>query len=247
MRVKIYGERNSGTNYLEKLIEANLNVTLIKFTINPWSLFILKTIKYDIVQDILHLFQRKKTLGWKHGCPPVKSIESYNLDTLVIITITKNPYSFLSSLYKNPYHIKGKKPNSLSRFIRKKWITRGRDLSGEKHLESPIDLWNIKNKAYLDLNNNVSKTVINITYEDLLKNPERCIQDIAAKGQIDYLKNTAFKNYAKSTKDSKLTYANYKDYYLNETWKSEFSRDDFDYLSNKIDQELLTHFKYRLL
>ena len=247
MKVKIYGERNCGTNYLEKLLEANLNVTLLKFEINRWSLFLLKTIKYDFVQDFLHQLNRNKTLGWKHGCPPVKAIQSYKSEALVIITITKNPYSFLSSLYKNPYHIKGKKPTSLSHFIKNKWTTRPRDLCGVKHLKSPILLWNIKNKAYLELNSKVSKPVINITYEDLLKNPKECIQTIASKGQIEYLDNTTFKNHTVSTKNPELTYNNYKYYYLNEEWKGEFSKLDFDFLKTQIDDHLDNHFKYTLL
>ena len=60
MKIKIYGERNSGTNYLEKLIESNLKVALIKFRINWWSLFLLKTIPYDFVQDLIYRLQRKK-------------------------------------------------------------------------------------------------------------------------------------------------------------------------------------------
>jgi len=244
MKIKIYGERNSGTNYLEKLIESNLKVALIKFRINWWSLFLLKTIPYDFVQDLIYRLQRKKTLGWKHGCPSIREIESYNSNTLVIITITKNPYSFLSSLYKKPYHIKGKKPESLARFITQKWTTRKRDLCNKKHLESPIFLWNIKNKAYLNLKNKVSKKVINITYEELLENPELCIQNIASKGNIEFVADK-FQNHLTSTKDSKLTFDNYKEYYLKEKWENDFSKNDFAYINTKVDQELMACFNYK--
>ena len=38
-RVKIYGERNTGTNYLIKLIENNFDVKILKGTISKGSIF----------------------------------------------------------------------------------------------------------------------------------------------------------------------------------------------------------------
>lgn len=192
MKIKIYGERNCGTNYLEKLIEKNLKVDILKFKTNWWSTILVKLIKYDFIQDALWQLQLKKTLGWKHGCPPVKAIKSFNSNSLVIVTITKNPYTFLHSLYKNPYHIKGSKSTNFSNFIQQNWRTRNRDLCKKKNLESPLELWNIKNKSYTSLNNKTTKIVINLTYEQLIKHPEKCIQKIAFKGNIKSLNNGQF-------------------------------------------------------
>jgi len=245
MKIKIYGERNCGTNYLEKLIENNLEVEIVKFHISWWSFFLLKYIKYDIIQDLLWSLQRKKTLGWKHGCPPLAEIEKYNTDSLVIITITKNPYSFLYSIYKKPYHIKGNKSSSFANFLRQNWLTRGRDLCEKKSLDSPLELWNLKNKSYVDLKNKVTKTVINVTYEQLIKNPEECMRKIAAEGNIKFNVNGRFENYLKTTKNSNMTYEDYRKYYLTEEWKSEFNKEDFAYLNPKIDNELMEYFNYK--
>lgn len=138
MKIKIYGERNCGTNYLEKLIALNLKVDILKFQLNWFSILLLKYLKYDFIQDLLFHFQGKTTLGWKHGCPPVQAIKNYNTDLLVIVTLTKNPYSFLSSLYKKLHHMKGKKSTNFSDFISRKWTTRRRDLCKEKQLDTPI-------------------------------------------------------------------------------------------------------------
>lgn len=71
MKIKIYGERNCGTNYLEKLIETNLKVDILKFKINRWSIILLKLIKYDFIQDVLWQLQLKKNFrveAWLSSC-----------------------------------------------------------------------------------------------------------------------------------------------------------------------------------
>jgi len=244
MKIKIYGERHCGTNYLESLIENNLRAEIVKFRTSWWSLLLLKNIKFDFIQDILWYLQRKETLGWKHGCPPVMAIEKYSSDSLVIITITKNPYSFLHSLYRNPYHIKGKKSSDFSQFLRHPWLTRGRDLCGKRSLDFPLELWNLKNASYVRLKSRLPKIVINITYEQLLENPEKCIHHIASEGNIEYINKGEFKNHQKSTKDSDMTFEDYQKYYLNEEWKKEFSEEDFTFLNGKIDEELMKYFNY---
>lgn len=245
MKIKIYGERNSGTNYLEKLIETNLAADILKFQTYWWSLVLLKSIKYDFVQDVLWRLQRKKTLGWKHGQAPINAIKSYSSNPLVVVTITKNPYSFLHSLYKKPYHVKGGESTDFYEFICQPWITRGRDLCTKKKLESPIELWNLKNQSYLNLRNKVSKVVINITYEQLLKQPEECIRKIASKGNIPFRNEGQFQNYIASTKDSKLSYESYKKYYLQEEWISAFNEVNLTNLNSKIDDDLMEFFNYK--
>lgn len=90
-KIKIYGERNSGTNYLEKLLEKNIkNVTLI----SP---------------------RFKDGLGWKHGYPNLKLFDT--LDDILFIFIIRDRDSWLKSMYKNPYHYKV--PNNINIFIKK--------------------------------------------------------------------------------------------------------------------------------
>lgn len=245
VKIKIYGERNSGTNYLEKLIKLNLKTEVLDFQTNWRTIFLLKLIRYDFIQDFVWNLQLKKTLGWKHGCAPIEEIQEYNTATVIIITITKNPYAFLYSLYKNPYHIKGDKPSNFSKFIQQKWKTRKRDLCKKKYLDSPIELWNIKNKSYVNLKTKSTKNIINITYEQLIKNPEKCIHSIAEKGSIEFLHNREFQNYHKSTKDSEITYNEYKDYYLAEKWGSKFTAEDLIYIKSKIDNGLMSYFNYK--
>jgi hypothetical protein len=58
----------------------------------------------------------------------------------------RNPYSWLLSLFRKPYHMVGRLPDDPLTFIRRPWITLSRELT-DGVLPSPIDLWNIKTAA----------------------------------------------------------------------------------------------------
>src|SRR3990172_11475666 len=107
--IKIYGERNTGTNYLDGLIQLNLNTELLRGVV-PW--YIEKLFNgSEIAKDMYFKITYRENLGWKHSLvPSPEIIAKMHLQTknLIILTITKNPYSWLLSLYRNPYHSKSK-------------------------------------------------------------------------------------------------------------------------------------------
>ena len=61
--IKIFGERNTGTNYLRKLIEENLEVALLKGSISKGSIFTLR----EWTKDLFFILTKGKNLGWKHA------------------------------------------------------------------------------------------------------------------------------------------------------------------------------------
>ncbi|MDH7448055.1 hypothetical protein [Aquimarina sp. 2201CG14-23] len=245
--IKIYGERNSGTNYLEQLIDQNLQVKILKYRPNKLSTSLLRTIKYDFVIDILSTMDKKNSLGWKHGCPRVKEINEFKKHPLVIVTITKNPYSFLLSLHKKPYHFRGKKDPVFHNFIEQDWFLRNRDFCKGRYLESPIELWNVKNKSYIHLSEKTFQIVINITYEQLIKNPEAIIDLIAKKGGIQVKKEEGFQNIVDSTKKSSLTFDDYKNYYLKKEWRKNLNNQAIGTINEKIDRSIIEYFKYQII
>lgn len=241
--IKIYGERNCGTNYLEKLIELNLECNLLKLNLNRLQITLLKNIKYDFVYNTIHKIQRNQTLGWKHGCPPLQNINKFP-DPLLIITITKNPYAYISSLYKKPYHIKGAKPDSILNFIKHKWKTRERDLTDQRILKSPIELWNIKNHAYLSLSTHVKHKVVNTNYEELIQDPERFIRKIAAVLNLELKRSNSFQNYEDSTKSSGQKFTNYQDFYLNKKWLDQFDSESLQFSNSILNYDLMKRLGY---
>ena len=77
--IKIYGERNSGNNYLIKLLDSNI----INLNPSAWK---------------MHTEAR---FGWTHGLP-IPTDEA-NILKINFIILVKNPYSWLLSLYRNPH------------------------------------------------------------------------------------------------------------------------------------------------
>jgi hypothetical protein len=74
--VKIYGDQNSGTVYLEWLLRKNLDATLLD--------------SYDF--------------GWKHRIAPLQDELTDNMKSeVVFLCLVKNPYSWLVSMHKRPY------------------------------------------------------------------------------------------------------------------------------------------------
>ena len=81
--IKIFGERNTGTNYLHKLFSKNF-----------------KNIKLD------KSINKKFLLGWKHGIPKYNLLDWYEKkDKIIYICIFRDLRKWLNSMYKHSYHI----------------------------------------------------------------------------------------------------------------------------------------------
>ena len=94
VRVKIFGERNTGTNYLKQLIADNFEVDILKGTISKGSIFTFR----EWTKDLFFSFTKSNNLGWKHSKVDTDLLRNTTQKTF-IITLTKNPYSFLLSLF----------------------------------------------------------------------------------------------------------------------------------------------------
>lgn len=73
-QIKIYGERNSGTIYLEWLLKNNFDIQLLD----------------------------KPLTGWKHRIAPSQEEVSELDNDICYVCLVKNPYSWLLSMHKRP-------------------------------------------------------------------------------------------------------------------------------------------------
>lgn len=216
----IKGERCSGTNYIEKLIESNLGIT------------------------------QQETLEWKHGYISLSVTDSFgkSIDYLTIV-IFRNVFDWLRSFYLTPHHLEGAKSAhwedepTFSEFIRRE-VKMIDDKKNYKNMDRhPFSLNNPKNLLELRkwktenwLNyKKLEKPVYYLKYEDLVKNPEKIIREINDQYfNIDFV----FKNWelparwagADHKKDTNLPYQT-KKYF-------DISEDDMKYLTENIDWEL---------
>lgn len=246
-KLKIYGERNTGTNYLSELIRLNLDVDLLSGVAPNYVQIIQKFLPgNEVIRDLYFYLTFHKNLGWKHSL--VKSpdkLKHYKItySGLVFITITKNPYSWLLSLYDKPYHQYYKKRPTFEEFLTTRWITVGRENAPAEFLNA-IELWNRKNASYITLKK--SFPLLQLRYEDLLSDAEGTIASIAKTCLID-MKACDFKNYEKSTKESEKNFTYYQRYYLEEKWKEKLSARSIEIINDNLDHNLLKIYNYAKL
>jgi hypothetical protein len=245
--LKLYGERNTNTNYLTKLIDLNLEVTQLRGEAHPLVQKIQRRVPgHEWVRDIYFLGTRDQNCGWKHTrLPAVETIRSYSCmrADIAFVSLTKNPYSWLLSLYRNPYHSKFKdRKLDFETFLQTPWKTFLRE-NCPRVVASPIELWNIKNASYLQLQ---ALNGLNLTTESSLQDPASLIERIASHFSLRR-KSPDFVPYEKSTKQSDKDSNYYRDFYLNEKWRQELTAGALAIINRQVDRNLMNHFGYQII
>jgi len=243
--IKIYGERNTGTNFLFKLLRLNLKADLLRGVV-PWYVRI-PFPQSEAVRDLYFELTFGRNLGWKHRLAPspdtVREAHIYS-DRLCFVTLTKNPYSWLLSLYRSPHHYQGKL-GTFEQFLNAPWATVRRAKTISK-FPNPIIMWNKKNAAYLALRAGVPTTTLR--YEDLLADPERTLSKVADQFSIERSKSD-FENVMASTKEkgSGKGFDYYQQYYLREQWRTDLQPAALRIINEYLDFDLMSQFGYERL
>lgn len=248
--IKVFGERNTGTNYFQKIIELNLDIKVLRGVVPKTILVITRNLlpKFldEKIRDLYFHLTIRNNLGWKHSYIEKNLLKKNKVipGKVCFITITKNPYSWLLSLYDRPYHQKMVQNRDFIGFLQSPWQTVGRENYFKNELQSPIDLWNMKNASYIDGLSGYS--VLHLRYEDILENPAKIIGDIHKKFMIP-LKQERFINFLESTKNDRMDHSDYREYYLLEKWKNHLTPNAIKVINKRISFELMTYFNYELI
>jgi hypothetical protein len=240
--IKIFGERNTGTNYFSKLIERNLTINVLPGTVPDNAQNILSVIPgKELLKDLYFKHTILSNFGWKHR--EVDHIDEIRRSKIsrqtLFITITKNPYSWLLSLYRRPYHNHGIKGMTFDKFLETKWNSLGRE-SNRMFYADPVDLWNKKNASYLSLDKEFE--VMHVNYEHVLINPEKIISGISDSFKLET--KSGFTNYENSTKEETKDNEYYRKYYGEELWKKELSKKNIELINSGLDKKLMNVYKY---
>jgi hypothetical protein len=239
-RVKIYGERNTGTNFLARLIRGNFRCQLVPGTLAEarpgYRERLEEELAATIADEAKRMWARQvrldqffegnlwTTLGWKHCVPRVELVLSHpEKDDILFVTVTKNPYAWVLSLFRRPYgSVASRTPGDLLAFIREPWMTLGRE-NAPAILASPVELWNLKNDGYARLARAVK--VVRVRYEDVLAEPAQLLgvlEESLERRRAEFV----IPNESTKTADAgKKDLAYYRDYYLKERWREELSED----------------------
>jgi hypothetical protein len=218
--IKIHGLQRSGTNYLAKFVEDNLQDT--KCLINAG--------------------------GWKHGhyCAP------WTLGREVhVLTITKNPYAWLASMYK--YWKNGQTgPNltnvSFGQFVRSPVIFE--ESAGTPFLlraSNPIQYWNNMNFHWSSIRIN-NKVGLMIPYEKLLSIPDCVIGVISEMLKIPRSSSLMTCNNVCEPGEEcpKISQELWQDreYYKNEEYMNKFNPQLLNFVNSEIDTKVMSELQY---
>ena len=245
--IKIYGERNTGTNYLHQLIDLNFDAVLLSGSAPGYVAKVQRKLPgNELIKDLYFRFTFPRNLGWKHlkvPCANVLRQLSICSKRILFVTVTKNPYSWLLSLYKRPYHAPQTALLDFEDFLRSPWRTVRRENAPNMFI-NPIDMWNKKNASYLQLSGEFP--TINLKYEDLLADPTATLSQIARCFSLQE-KYQEFRNIESSSKGDARDFAFYQSYYLDEKWREELSGEAVNIINSQLDTGLMQHFRYEEL
>lgn len=193
----IFGERNSGTNYLHSLLTEILN---LQYT-NEYGY------KHWYIKN--HYPRGKSNTTTDNEC--ITDIN--NSDNTLFIFTVRNPYDWCAAMKKKPHHIKKKNNSSLLNFIQNKYIAYSTEpppahkkgptkyttnISNYYFIEEAknlIELRNLKNTHFMNLQNKVKHFII-IRQEFLIND----INEMVSKFNIKLKKNVKLYNYKSPTK-----------------------------------------------
>ncbi|MCP5085770.1 MAG: sulfotransferase [Rhodobacteraceae bacterium] len=251
---KVFGERNTGATYLEKLVSKNFATDLLRgdFGVDKRVLRLvlqqhkpkLRPAENNRLRDKYHERILYSDFGLKHAAPPIDVIRAapHSENTLFLL-ITKHPVFFLSSLHNRPENpLWNHNDLEFDKFITTEWPISERDNVGDKPLDSPIELWNQKMRDYVRLMS-AADNVLHIRYEDLLSDFETQLDRIA-----DYVpKITAgYGMIRRSIKASdNLRFEDYVRRYKYHKIKTDHKKRDLEFIYRKTDDEVMNALGYR--
>tara|TARA_Y100000389_G_scaffold202403_1_gene247555 strand:- start:9709 stop:10392 length:684 start_codon:yes stop_codon:yes gene_type:complete len=122
--IKIYGERNSGTNFLEKLISTN-------------------TDNVNVIHHGIGHYKSRRVKGWKHGVPDITLYSQSDIENTLVVFIIRDLEPWLKSMFLSPYEYSV--PNSFEQFLQD-------NINVHKHrLDHPVVKFDYESKNIFDL------------------------------------------------------------------------------------------------
>ncbi len=239
-KVKIFGERNTGTNYITDMILKNFSVKVLSDG-PPYSWEKRFGLSETSMSNYF-LLTKWRNLGWKHAKIEVENLSVHECFFVVVI---KNPYSWLLSLHKRPYHNPAASDLSFSEFIRTPWPTMKCDGLDAK-LVMPVELWNKKNRSYYEFCKQVKSSLL-ISYEGVLDSPVDFLSSLSTILGEDIRGEVKLQNTGSKSSDKHRTFSNYRDYYLNEMWREKITKEDVVYVNSELDEQLVNNLGYSLI
>ena len=257
--IKVFGERNTGTRAVLGMIDGTPGIQGVAHEVmedaglepyedmirlverqykGPW-----KRVYREAIKDV-----RTETLGpigtWKHAAPVYDS--AYRAARVSVLFVIRNPYSWIASLYRRPYHNMGRQADSLPEFVSFPWRTVGRD-NVERILPSPVCLWPLKVRAYRTFEAAAARDAVAcawLSFEDFVQYPVRSLSDALAKLNLPCKGLAAM---SRPTKPRGRSAEERRRYYAREGWRAELCARSVAAINQRIDWTLAAEHGYARL
>ncbi|WP_299971123.1 hypothetical protein [uncultured Roseobacter sp.] len=255
--LKIYGERNTGTNYLTALMDQNLCAEVLPGHVDGKDLRTQLTRRlhralpglarglHEAARDRYFEATFARNLGWKHMNPDVARIGADALSSVRFLMVVKNPYSWLLSLFQRPYHVGGKDTRFEEFLERHLGVMEQRENIGRDPL-SPVEVWNRKMRGYQVLKAAAKHAMI-VRYEDFLEDEAAALERVATQLGITlrgtHIPITGGVKHA----DGELSHKDYATYYLQEKWRDRLSKSALERINAELDPDLVTRLGYQMI
>ena len=240
--VKIFGERNTGTNALSQFIAQNSESPLFPGTFSQLPNADPSVLKQKGRGETEHLIDRAFShqpapFQWKHCATNFTDEDLAQFNSCTTLVLLRNPISWCLALWKNPYNNLIEMPQSFDEFVNVKWKTVGRERLDSKVM-SPPDLINLKMSYYKEFvsggqKNGLLMKVLRL--ENLVCSPMSVWMKIKAD-LSNPEENPALVE--SITRDPSKNLQYYQAYYSEEKWKSEISENTYNLLEKRIDWDL---------
>lgn len=248
--IKVFGERNSATRAVLRMVdEAPLLAEaghpdvdeddLEKYDImiqqvtsiysGPW-----KRVYREAIKDV-----RAREMGalgtWKHAAPEFDPVfAAMNVSVLFLV---RNPYSWVQSLNRRPYHCMGRRQQELEDFLVFPWLTVGRD-NVEPILSSPMYLWNLKLRAYDRFRSAAADAGVRtavLRFEDFVQNSVLSLNRALTSMGVE---PGLLKAIPGDTKAKGQPGRERRHFYLNELWREDLTSGAVSLINDMVDWDI---------
>lgn len=253
-RIKVFGERNTGTNFAEQLIGLNhpdlrvlahgtndgLNEQAARFGAGRAPVVLERLI------DARRAAEFPENYGWKHAAPALDALRAApGFARSCFLFLVRNPFQFLTSLARRPYNLilpEGV-PGDMSAFLRTPVLLNQRDGLAVPNgsVANPVLLWSLKTSAHRAVAAALDKQALLLRYEDLVADPTRPARWLATLGhRVD----RPLKVPAASTKGDALSFSDYQARTRDVDPADAFSAEDRAFIADQVDQQLCAALGY---
>lgn len=147
-RVLVVGERNSGTNYIDQLLGANLDVEMVTGVIPGRLSTAAQRLSWGPRERAIDAWFAATRTVWKHGLLDDTAFRRRGDAT--VVAVVKHPLAWAVSMHRRPYHRAEAYADPVE-FCSTPWRTIGRERMGRRTVANCFELWAEKHEAYLAL------------------------------------------------------------------------------------------------